>query len=115
MLMLSEDTGSFWEHQSEYILQKTSGRKKRYSPLLAQPRFNRTLRHFLKRQQASWMLLAYKFARHFLPGFHSDNDKHSVKLVTCWGNINKANDISKKHAGGTPFAQVLISQTFGPK
>lgn len=41
------------------------------------------------------MLLDYKFASHFLPGFHSDNDKNSIKLVTRWGNVNKGNDKSK--------------------
>lgn len=62
------------------------------------------------------MLLNYKFARHFLPGFHSDNLKNDMKLGKWWGDVNivtnicieRANDMSKKKCGRHLFAQVLV-------
>lgn len=47
------------------------------------------------------MLLFYKFARYFIPGFHSDNVKNDIKLAVCGEDVNTANDISKKYVGNT--------------
>lgn len=47
------------------------------------------------------MWLDYILARPFLPGFQPDNAKNGMKRVKCWGNVNKANDMSKNHVGDT--------------
>lgn len=75
--------------------------EKRYLALLAEPRFNRTAIRHLKKNKASCMLLFYKFARYFIPGFHSDNVKNDIKLAVCGEDVNTANDISKKYVGNT--------------
>lgn len=60
------------------------------------------------------MLLFYKFARYFIPGFHSDNVKNGIKLVRCWGNVNMVNDISK-NIWETLICPSFSFQTFGSK
>ena len=60
--------------------------KKRYLALVAQPKFNR-IAMTLKKKYTSCMLLFlllfYKFARYFIPGFHSDNVKNGIKWAMC--------------------------------
>lgn len=52
------------------------------------------------------MLLDYILARHFLPGFQSDNAKKGMKLAKCREDVNIANDTSKNHVGDTPLLQL---------